>query len=108
MSIDAVGECEETMITIWSAEVGGDMIANVDCKYAAVSKRHMPNDQKIELILLCKLEKDMGMRYGHIKQSSHKCGEMKKEMKKKKIHVTMKGIPYTSSNSSRFVNTVVR
>ena len=63
---DAVGECEETMITIWSAEVGGDMIANVDCKYAAVSKRHMPNDQKIELILL---EMDMGMRYGHIKQS---------------------------------------
>ena len=41
---DAVGECEETMIIIWSAEVGGNMIANVDCKCAAVSKRHMPSD----------------------------------------------------------------
>ena len=48
---DAVGECEETMIIIWSAEVGGNMIANVDCKYAAVSKRHMPiSDQRIECV----------------------------------------------------------
>ena len=31
---DAVGECEEMMIMIWSAEVDGDvggMMANVDC-----------------------------------------------------------------------------
>ena len=41
---DAVGEYEEKMIIIWSAEVGGNMIANADCKYAAVSKRHMPSD----------------------------------------------------------------
>ena len=69
---DALGECEETMIIIWSGEVGGNMIANVDCIYAAVSKRHMPSDQRIEFILLCKLEMDTGLRYRHIKQSSHK------------------------------------
>ena len=27
---DAVGECKETMIIIWSAEVGGNMIGKVD------------------------------------------------------------------------------
>ena len=41
---NAVGEYEETMIIIWSAEVGGNMIANADCKYAAVGKRHIPSD----------------------------------------------------------------
>ena len=65
---DAVGECEETMIIIWSAEVGGDVIANVDCIYAAVSKRDMSRDERIEFILLCKLEMDTAimMRYRHI------------------------------------------
>ena len=58
---DAVGECEETMIVIWSADVGGDMIANVDCIYVAVSKRYMPRDERIEFILLGKLEMDMGL-----------------------------------------------
>ena len=41
---DALGECEETMIMIWSGEVGGNMIANADCKSAAVGKRHIPSD----------------------------------------------------------------
>ena len=41
---DAVGECKEMMIMIWSAEVGGNMIANSDCKYAAVGKRRMSSD----------------------------------------------------------------
>ena len=41
---DAVGDCKETMIIIWSAEVGSNMIGKVDCKYKAVSKRHMPSD----------------------------------------------------------------
>ena len=54
---DGVGECEETMM-IWSAEVDGDegaMVANVDCICAAVNKRKMPSDEKIEFIL-CKHE----------------------------------------------------
>ena len=50
---DAVGEYEDTMI--WSAQGDGNegaMMKNVDCIYADVSKRHMPTDERIELILI--------------------------------------------------------
>lgn len=36
-------------------------MANVDCIYAAVSKREMPSDDRMELIL-CKHERNTGMR----------------------------------------------
>ena len=38
------------------------MMVNVDCISADVSKREMPSDKRIELIL-CKQEMTTGMRY---------------------------------------------
>ena len=69
---------------MWSAEGDGDegaMMANVDCIYAAVSKRQMPSVERIEFIL-CKLETNTGMRYRYIKRSLDKCG-WRKEKKRK-------------------------
>jgi hypothetical protein len=48
-------------------------MANVDCIYAAESKRQMPSDDRREFIL-CKHEMNTGMRYRYIKRSSDKCG----------------------------------
>ena len=56
-------------------------MANVDCIYAAVSKRQMPSVEGIEFIL-CKLEMNTGIRYRYIKRSLHKCG-WRKEKKRK-------------------------
>ena len=48
---DAVGGCEETMIT-WSAEGDEAKMANVDCMYADVRKRQKSSsDERIESIL---------------------------------------------------------
>ena len=99
---DVVGGYEE-MVMMWFAEGDGDkvgaMMANVDCIYADVSKRQMPSDERIEFNL-CKHEMNTGMRC--IKRSSDYCGWRKTNKK----HETMTGIPYTSSNSSRFFKAI--
>ena len=59
----------------------GAMMANVDCIYAAVSKRQMPRDERIEFIL-CKHEMNTGMRYNIIRRFSIDAGGDKKEKKK--------------------------
>ena len=67
---------------MWSAEGDGDegaMMANVDCIYAAVSKRQTPRDERIEFIL-CKHEMNTGMRYGQVQIN------VEKRKKKKKKH----------------------
>ena len=57
---DAVGSgCEK--LFEGDGDEGGAMMANVDCIYADVSKRHMPSDERIEFIL-CKHVMNTGMR----------------------------------------------
>jgi hypothetical protein len=75
---DAIGE---TMV-IRSKGDGdeGAMMANVDCIYAAVSKRQMPSDERIEFIL-CKHEMNTGMRYRYTKKSINAGGESIKQKK---------------------------
>ena len=46
---------------MWSEGNSVGAMANVDCIYAAVSKRQMPSDEKIEFTL-CKHEMNTGMR----------------------------------------------
>jgi len=71
---------------VWSAEGDGnemgDMMANVDCIYADVSKRQMPSDERIEFIL-CKHEMNTGMRYRHVKRRSDKSGRRNQRKGKK-------------------------
>lgn len=64
---DAVAGCEEGMkfwlkrIPIEGVGEGAGVMANVDCIYAAVSKRQIPSEEKIEFIL-CMHGMNTGMR----------------------------------------------